>query len=160
MATFRARNKRMTIYDAMEAQGVFASNPANADSMDEQGHALYKGPVEYPKMFYHPTGLKREVKPGELISTPIGPKVVGQLFELISKSAAGPEEEAELRAEGWHDHPAKAIAASGEAAPPISQAQKEADEKDRRIKELEAQLAAMKGQPRTGPRLPAGQAAE
>lgn len=123
------RDKRFTIYDVMEANGVFDSNPANAISSD------YEGPVSYPQMFYHPQGESRVLVPGEAINTPLGVQVVGEQRELINQIARTKIEADALRASGWHDHPAKAIAASGKAAPAVSP--------DMRIKDLEAQIRAL-----------------
>lgn len=114
------RNNRMTVYDQMEAAGKFASNPANADAMDETGESLYKGPVEYPKMMYHPEGKKTIVRAASVEPSPTGPVHVPPMYELIHAIVQNADEEAELRAEGWHDHPADAIEASGEEPPPTA----------------------------------------
>src|SRR5690348_16414877 len=130
----RARN-RFTIYDMMEAKGAFSSNPANADSVDPvEGTSLYTGPVKYPRMFYHPEGLERVTNPGEVTRDPItgAGVVLGRQTEIIWELARDEADEKRLRADGWHDHPAKAIAAAGGEAPPISSQQ--------RIDDLEAQL--------------------
>lgn len=103
------QKNRFTIYDAMENSGVFASNAANAGSRDNDGNALYIGPVEYPKMLYHPEGEERVVVPAEIIMTPLGAKEVNEQKELINKTVNSVEEEAVLVAEGWLDHPAKAV---------------------------------------------------
>lgn len=100
---------RFTIYDAMENNGVFSSNPANPGSRDNDGNALYVGPVEYPKMMYHPDGEERVIVPVEIVVTPLGPREHNEQKELIHKIVNSVEEEAELRAEGWFDHPAKAV---------------------------------------------------
>lgn len=146
-------SNRFSIYDAMERAGRFRSNSANADSQDPvTGARLYTGPVEYPKMFYHPEGEERITSPGEEVTRMGRQEIVGRLFELIYQQADNPEQEETLRAEGWHDHPAKAIRARVELViaanpemvekekaklratiPPISS--------DSRIKDLEAELA-------------------
>src|SRR6266849_3131465 len=106
------RHRRFTIFDMMEAKGVFEENPANADSSD------YVGPVEFPKMLYHPEGARRVIVPEEIIVTPLGPKSVGEQSELIWEIAEDADGEAKLRAAGWHDRPDKANAkARGEALP-------------------------------------------
>ena len=131
---------RFTIYDAMEAKGVFDLNPANAQSPD------FAGPVEFPKMFYHPTGARRVSVAAEIIVTPMGPKAVGEQTELISKVAKDEVEAAMLIEAGWHDHPAKAIVAGGGDAPPVSPMN--------RIADLEAEirrLTAERDQARTMP---------
>src|SRR6266851_1485249 len=96
---------RFTIFDAMEARGVFASNSANADSRDEnEGTSLYEGPVQYPKMLYHPVGKRRVIVQGETIVDPLrGPLVVSEQSEIIWEIVRTPEEEENLRAAGWHD---------------------------------------------------------
>lgn len=109
-----------SIYHLMEKSGMFSTNPANRDSLGPDRQSLYRGPVEYPKMLYHPEGETRVTVPAEIISTPFGPKQVGEQKELISKIVASPEEEAVLKHLGWLDHPAKSIHAGGGAAPPIS----------------------------------------
>ena len=100
-----------TAFHVMEAMGYFEGNPANAGARDDQGLPLYTGPVEYPKMFYHPTGEERITVPGEWIeqSGNRGPKLVGEQREIITQVARSKEEEEQLRADGWWDHPAKAI---------------------------------------------------
>lgn len=136
----RGRHHRFTIFDMLEAKGEFEKNPANADSRGEDGSALYVGPVEYPKMFYHPTGAKREIAGARVEVNAAGqPITIPARFELIYEVAHNSEDETRLRAAGWHDHPAKAIAAGGGEAPPQSAAD--------RIRELEAELARVKSAP-------------
>jgi len=129
------RHRRFTIYDMMEAKGVFEANPANPDSRGEDGQALYTGPVPYPKMFYSPTGEERVTTPAEIIVTPLGPKAVGEQRELVHTLANNAQEEADLRAAGWWDHPAKSIAAAGRKAPSMGS--------DSRIADLESQIAQL-----------------
>ena len=126
---------RFTIFDMMAAKGVFSSNPANADSIDRTtGQSLYKGPVPYPKMFYHPEGLERVIVPRITVDTPFGPRVETQeQREIVFEIAHSLEDERRLRKDGWHDHPAKAMVAAGREAPPITPAN--------RIADLEAALA-------------------
>lgn len=108
---------RFTIYDALERSGYFEKNPANSDSRDQTtGENLYLGPVQYPKMLYHPEGEQRTIVPPEVIVTPFGPKEVNEQRELIWRTVADEEEEQELLFEGWHDHPAKAIRKRVEAS--------------------------------------------
>lgn len=130
-----ARPQRFTIYDMMEAKGVFDANPANAQARSPDGQALYAGPVEYPKMLYHPQGAERVTVPAEIIVTPLGPKAVGEQRELIYRVVNNEAEEQALRAEGWHTHPASALRAAGKDAP--------ATGADMRIAELEKQLASL-----------------
>lgn len=110
-----ARGHRFSIYDALEAAGHFDSNPANPFSRDSEGLPLYKGPIQYPKMLYHPEGEERIVTVAEVISTPMGPKEVGEQRELIWKIVENAAEDKAARAEGWHDHPAKAVRVRVEA---------------------------------------------
>src|SRR5258705_5382316 len=130
----RRQNARFSIYDALDANGYFdggpqakfPGNPANAE------HADYKGPVEYPRMFYHPEGKERVVVPAEIIETPMGAKLVNEHRELICAIAADAAEAAKFRAAGWHDHPAKANAKAGRAVAPQTASDK--------IAELEAEI--------------------
>lgn len=128
----KAKGQRFTIYDMMEAKGVFDDNPANTSASPDVGG--YQR-AEYPKMMYHPKGERRVTVPAEIISTPMGPKEVGQQTEIIHRIVGNAADEKKLLAEGWHNHPAKAIAASGGEAPAMSS--------DQRIKDLEAQIAAL-----------------
>lgn len=128
----RGRNARFTVYDVMEAKGLFDENIANSSS------PRYQGPVEFPKMYYHPTGKKRIIQKAEFLQTPFGPQKVGEQFELISRIAKDENDEKRLIGAGWHDHPAKAIAASGEAAPPMTA--------HGRIADLERQIQVMQNQ--------------
>jgi hypothetical protein len=121
----------------MEAQGLFDANPANPSSPD------YRGPQQYPKMFYHPEGGQRLIQRAEILSTPMGPQKVGEQFELISRVANDPDEEAALRDAGWHDHPARAIHASGAEMPPMISSSRERELSDE-IERLQLQLAAAK----------------
>lgn len=112
MSTFRPRGRRFTIYDMMEEKGAFASNPANADAQDlKTGEPLYAGPVEYPKMFYHPEGQLFVAIPAMPETTPFGPKMLNEQKRLVTRVVKGKEEELEALAEGWHSHPAQAHAA-------------------------------------------------
>jgi hypothetical protein len=133
-----------TVYHLLESQGLFEANPANMGSRDQiTGESLFKGPVQYPKMLYHPLGELRETNPGEWVDTPRGPQLRGQQFEIISQVVNTKAEENALRAEGWHDHPAKAIAAGGGIAPPTGASDRIA-ELEQKIAEMEAQAAAMR----------------
>lgn len=106
-----SRKTRFTIYDALEAAGFFDSNPANTFARDKDGGNLFKGPIEYPKMLYHPQGEEQITVPAEMITTPMGAKFVGEQRKLISKIVESAEADEVAQAEGWHDHPAKAIRA-------------------------------------------------
>lgn len=136
--------QRFTIYDVMERKGAFRSNPANAGAQSESGEQLYTGPVEYPKMLYHPDGKTRTTIEAEIIVTPLGPKAVGEKREIIWKIVKNSAEEEALRGAGWHDHPAYAIAAGGGEPPPIS-SQQRIDSLEAEIKKLNAEKAKQAG---------------
>lgn len=121
----RRQNARFSIYDAMEARGVFDENTANTSSPDYKRR-------EYPRMFYEPNGKERIVVPAEMLETPIGVKLINEQRALISAIAANATEEAALRAAGWHDHPSKANAKAGRAVAPQGASD--------RIAELEAEI--------------------
>jgi hypothetical protein len=137
-----AVRNRFTIYDAMEAKGVFSSNPANADSYDPaEGVSIYSGPVQYPKMLYHPKGKERVLIAAEVVVNPTTgealldregkPIMRGEQREIIWELAQSEEEEERLRSAGWHDHPAKAMKAAGKEAPSMGSGEK--------VKDLEAE---------------------
>lgn len=102
-------NNRFTIYDALEHAGFFSKNPANPASRDADGMPLYTGPVPYPKMLYHPDGEEKIIVPAEIIATPLGAKEVGEQRELINKIVQNEADDVIAQADGWHDHPSKAI---------------------------------------------------
>lgn len=108
-------SRRFTVYDMMEDKGLFESNPANLHSRDSTGLPLYKGPVEFPKMLYHPVGETKVSKPAEAINTPFGPKWVGEERQLINKTVETKEEEEILLKEGWHFSPGAATRAGQKA---------------------------------------------
>lgn len=134
------RHSRYTVYDVLDAKGVFDDNPANSSS------PRYAGPVEYPKMYYHPTGKLRVVQKAEILQTPYGPTKVGEQWELIARTVENEAEEERARAAGWHDHPAKAIEAGGREAPPMTAHGKIAD-LERQLVNLQAQLNAARQAP-------------
>jgi len=103
--------KRFTIYDMMEQKGIFEENPANVNSRGHDGLPLYKGPVQFPKMVYHPEGAFRVTKQAEAISTPFGPKLVGEEKQLINKIVSDKKEYDAARSAGWHDSPNQALRA-------------------------------------------------
>lgn len=81
----------------------------------------------------------------ETLVTPYGPKEVGEQRELVSRVVQDSEEEEVLRAEGWHDHPAKAIAASGQTPPAVGVVNSKDLENEKlrqKLAEMEKQLAA------------------
>ena len=118
-----------TVYDMMDARGDFDANPANPQSRDPvSGEALYKGPVQFPVMLYHPEGKKRTLSPA----------VPGQaaVIEIINKVAKTRAEFDELRKQGWHEHPVDALKASG-----VSNDLLPAKGSTDRVAQLEAQIA-------------------
>jgi len=126
------KGHRFSIYDAMEAQGVFDANPANSFARDPvTGQSLYTGPQEYPKMLYHPTGDEMQVTPGEEISGPYGPKTLNVHFEMIHRIVGSKDKEDEWLAKGWRTHPTRAPGAPGV---------------DNKIAQLEAELAELRQQ--------------
>lgn len=135
----RNKDARYSIFDVMDSKGVFDDNPANQQSDAERDGVKYSTwPNVFPKMMYHPLGEMKVTRLAEVIVTPMGPKFVNERKEMISAIAQNETEERELRAKGWHDHPAKAIAAAGGDAPPISAAQ--------RIDDLNAEIARLKAE--------------
>lgn len=134
------RNTRFTVFDVMESKGLFDLNEANMSSPQ------YKGPIEYPKMYYHPLGKTRVTQKAEILQTAFGPQKVGEQFEIISRVANDAGEAAKLEEQGWHDHPAKAIAASGGKAPAMTSRSGIAD-LERQLAIIQAQLSAAKANP-------------
>lgn len=131
------RQRRFTIYDMMEEKGLFEANPANTDARDSNGMNVYKK-QEYPRMVYHPEGLERVTSPGEVLSTPLGPRTVGRQTELINKIVNNEGELKSALGEGWHETPAGAIAKRNGEELPISGEQ--------RIADLEAQILALQAE--------------
>lgn len=139
----RFNRHRYTVYDAMEAAGHFDGNSANADSRDPvSGEGLYKGPVQFPKMFYHPKGEERILRPAEAQATLFGPKMVNEQREIIFEVAQNERDAKRLTAEGWHDHPGDAIAAREGKSPPPRSPMQTISEKDAEIERLKAKLAS------------------
>lgn len=128
------RNNRFTIYDAMEARGVFEANPHNSDARDANGQNVYVK-AEFPRMVFHPEGLERISQPGEILATPLGPRKVGEQKQLIDKTVKTQAELDAALADGWHLTPQAAVAIrTGEALPKTQQ---------ETIGELEAKIAAL-----------------
>lgn len=156
------RSNRFTIFDRLEQLGYFQVNSANPDSRDlTTGESLYKGPVEFPKMLFHPQGEEKITSPGEEVHTPLrGAQLVGQQRELIYEIAQTKPDEARLRAEGWHIHPAQAIKARVERHiaehPGLSEIEKSKllaaipqINSESRIQALEAEIARLQAQQET-----------
>ena len=135
-------SKRYSIYDVMEDKGVFEANPANIYAINHEKQSLYKGPVEYPKMMYHPRGEERVLNPGttELINGQY--VLMGRLMEIIWEQVNDAKEEKKLRAEGWHDHPSLAAVAGGKASPVVASPER-VSEIDRQIALLNAEKSRM-----------------
>ena len=108
--------KVFTVYDMMDARGVFDENPANTSAPDHVKQ-------DFPKMFYHPKGEMRITVPAEIVVTPLGAKEVGQQKETIWKIAQTPEEGKKLEAAGWHASLGAAMEAAGKEAPLVSAAE-------------------------------------
>lgn len=117
----RSTAKRFTVYDMMEEKGVFDANTANVYARDPATGASTFKRQEYPKMYYHPKGETEVVKPGLVGKSAmhLEPVLLNEHREIINRMVHSAEEEAEAVAEGWHDHPAKALAASGKKAPAV-----------------------------------------
>ena len=128
---------RFTIYDMMEAKGMFDNNPANAGAIDSDGAPIHQI-FEYPKMLYHPNGETRIIVPGEWISTPGGAKFVGEQKEIIWQIVNSTEEETLLVSQGWHTSPGGAVVAGGGVAPPKSL--------NEQLEDLKRELAAVKAE--------------
>lgn len=152
------RDNRFTIYDALEKSGYFDKNPANSYARDmTDGSTLYKGPVQFPMMLYHPEGSEKIIVPAEIVSTPMGAKEVGEQRELEWKIVQNEAEMKGLLADGWHTHPAKAVRARVELLIAKMTEDGKLDDKtkakllasiptmssDQRIKDLEAELARL-----------------
>ncbi len=151
---------RFTIYDAMENSGIFQLNPANPGSRDTDGNALYTGPVEYPKMLYHPDGEEKIIVPAEMVLRAGQYVPVGEQRELIHKIVNNKAEDDEATAAGWHDHPAKAVRARIEALIESSEfTEKETKvlldkipklaPTSNRVAELEAEIAKLRAERKT-----------
>lgn len=104
------RRQIFTVFDKLEQDGYFESNPANPDSRGPQGQILYKGPVKFPRMVYHPQGLEKIIVAAIPQMTALGPKMMGEQRELISKVCETETEYTEAKAAGWLDTPAESIA--------------------------------------------------
>ena len=122
--------KIFTVYDMMDARGVFDENPANASSAD------YAGPVQFPMMVYHPEGATRQIVPGEIVATPLGAKIINEQHELIYRVVKDQAELDAAKAEGWHLHPKDAEAARRERVP---------ETPEEEIARLKRELAEAKG---------------
>lgn len=140
------RSNIHTVFHAMEEKGIFERNTANVDARDQTtGESLYKGPVKYPMMLYHPAGAEKIIVPAEIIVTPMGPQRVGEQRQLVYKVVANEAEENALKSMGWHSSPANAVRARLKIegkdmglAPPKGS--------DEMISDLNAQIAALQAE--------------
>ena len=135
---------RFTIYDVMEQNGVFERNPANSTARASDGTVLFQGPIQYPKMLYHPEGAEQIIVPAEVIMTPMGPKAVGEQRQLVHRVVNNAQEEADARAEGWHTHPSGSLRAAGKPAPATG-AEQQIAELERQLKDLQEERARLIG---------------
>lgn len=146
-------NRIHTVYDVMAENGVFSSNPANVNSFGPDHAPLYKGPVEYPKMLYHPRGEETVLVAASAEMTPFGPKMLNEQRCLTNLMVNSAEEEAKAKADGWLSHPAYSIEAGNEVrreqglpllpVPTISSIE-HINRLENEKKKLEAELAAYK----------------
>lgn len=145
--------KRFSVYDLMDAKGVFKSNPANAGATTQHGVPIYRGPVKYPRMMYHPTGEEQVVVPEKRDTNAFGhvtitPAVKEVKYILIYSA----EEERQVVEAGWHFHPAAAIEAANDPkrpVPPRSSVARVVDLEDelaRKTQELEEARAQLRSQ--------------
>lgn len=141
-------NKVYSIYHSMEDRGLFETNKANAQAVNNDGLSIYEGPVQYPKMLYHPKGEMRCVTQGILVTDrdnrPVfdetgKPKYAGAVYEVKNIVVDSAEQEEEMVKQGWHYTEAQALRANPETfhrAPPKTKA----EEQDEKIAELEKRL--------------------
>jgi len=108
----RNRTQRVySVYHAMDEAGVFEDNVANAQAVNQDGISIYAGPVQYPKMLYHPQGEMELVSQGIMVTNRDGDpvrdergnvKYAGQHWGVKNVTVQSPEEEAEFVGKGWH----------------------------------------------------------
>jgi hypothetical protein len=138
-----------SVYHAMEDKGFFDVNKANASAVNNDGVSIYDGPVQYPKMLYHPKGELACITQGIMVTDrdnrPVydeagKPKFAGAVWGVKYMIVDSEAQEAELVGQGWHFTEAQALRANPETAhkaPPKSQAELQKE----RIAELEKKLA-------------------
>jgi hypothetical protein len=122
----------------MAKRGDFRANPANVGAKDHRGLAIFRK-QEFPRILYHPDGEEQIVVPAEAISTPFGPKMVGEQRRLKTVTVHSEGELAEAIAAGWHTHPAKAHKKAGRKVD-VPKVNRQAVEEQ--IARLQAALAA------------------
>lgn len=150
------RGNRFTIYDKLDNDGAFSSNPANPFARGPNGENLYSGPQPFPQMLYHPEGQMVVTVPGEIMSTPLGAQRVGEQRELVNKVVGSQAELDEALAEGWHTHPSPSNRARIEAQLAAGQIDEMAAKRLlaalplanplSKLKELEDELAKLKAE--------------
>ena len=143
------RIKRHTIYDAMEAAGIFDANPANLFSVRPDGSQLYEGPVPFPCVVYAP--VEDIIVNGSWEDTPRGPKFLNEQKAIRHKVVNSKQAFEEAISSGWFDHPAKALKAIIEKnraegiedtrTVPVISVQETISSYEKQIEELEAKLA-------------------
>lgn len=136
----------LTRYHLMDQAGYFDTNPANTFAKAEDGSALYRGPVEYPKMLYHPEGKTKVMVQATAVDTPFGPQLRGEQRAIIHQIVLNEEDEKLMLEQGWHETPSAAVRAGGGIAPetPLEEAkrlQKETVSQADEIARLKAMLA-------------------
>jgi hypothetical protein len=148
-----------SVYHALEDKGLFETNKANAQAVNNDGLSIYDGPVEYPKMLYHPKGEMYCITQGIMVTDrdnrPVydeagKPKYAGAIWGVKNITVDTETQEAELVSEGWHFTEAQALRANPDTshkAPPKSQAELQKE----RIAELEKKLAESEARAGTQP---------
>jgi hypothetical protein len=146
-------NKVYSIYHSMEDRGLFEMNKANTQAVSNDGLSIYEGPVQYPKMLYHPKGELHCISQGILVtdrdSRPVfdergQPKYAGAVWGVKNVIVESEAQEEEMIALGWHYTEAQALRANPEThlkAPPKTRHELQ----DEEIAELRRQLEEMKG---------------
>jgi hypothetical protein len=146
-------NKVYSIYHSMEDRGLFETNKANVQAVSNDGLSIYEGPVQYPKMLYHPKGELHCISQGILVtdrdSRPVfdetgKPKYAGAVWGVKNVIVESEAQEEEMVALGWHYTEAQALRANPEThlkAPPKTTHELQSEE----IAALKKQIEEMKG---------------
>lgn len=162
-------SKVYSVYHAMEDRGVFETNKANAQAVNNDGLSIYEGPVQYPKMLYHPKGEMVCITQGIMITDrdnrPVfdelgRPRYAGAVWGMKNMTVESEEQEAEFREKGWHLTEADAMRNNPELAskaPPKTQLEIQAEKIKELERRLEEQAKAASAPPR--PTTPPGKAA-
>jgi hypothetical protein len=135
----------------MEDRGVFEDNTANASAVSHDGLSTYAGPVEYPKMLYHPKGEVYCITQGIMVTDRDNrpfldengkPRYAGAVWGIKNVIVESAVQEAEYTSKGWHFTEAQALRANPETltkAPPKTIQELQLEE----IASLKQQLAAV-----------------